>query len=52
MEVNYLAPWALSRALAPVLAANGGGVLVNVLSVASMWATSTLMPPRGSTTLK
>ena len=25
MEVNDLAPWALSRAFAPVLAANGGG---------------------------
>jgi NAD(P)-dependent dehydrogenase (short-subunit alcohol dehydrogenase family) len=24
MEVNYLAPWAVSRAFAPVLAANGG----------------------------
>ena len=40
MEVNYLAPWALSRAFAPVLAANGGGVLVNMLSAASWRANS------------
>jgi NAD(P)-dependent dehydrogenase (short-subunit alcohol dehydrogenase family) len=40
MEVNYLAPWALARAFAPVLAANGGGVLVNMLSVASWRANS------------
>jgi NAD(P)-dependent dehydrogenase (short-subunit alcohol dehydrogenase family) len=43
MEVNYLAPWALSRAFAPVLAANGGGVLVNMLSVAS-WKASDGLP--------
>jgi NAD(P)-dependent dehydrogenase (short-subunit alcohol dehydrogenase family) len=43
MEVNYLAPWALSRAFAPVLAANGGGVLVNMLSVAS-WKASDWLP--------
>ncbi|MGW2788238.1 SDR family NAD(P)-dependent oxidoreductase, partial [Streptomyces populi] len=35
MEVNYLGTWALSRAFAPVLATNGGGVLVNMLSVSS-----------------
>jgi len=35
MEVNYLGPWAVARAFAPVLAANGGGVLVNMLSAAS-----------------
>jgi NAD(P)-dependent dehydrogenase (short-subunit alcohol dehydrogenase family) len=43
MEVNYLAPWALSRAFAPVLAANGGGALVNMLSAAS-WRTNTRTP--------
>jgi NAD(P)-dependent dehydrogenase (short-subunit alcohol dehydrogenase family) len=43
MEVNYLAPWALSRAFAPVLAANGGGVLVNMLSAAS-WKASARLP--------
>jgi NAD(P)-dependent dehydrogenase (short-subunit alcohol dehydrogenase family) len=35
MEVNYFGPLRLSRAFAPVLAANGGGALLNVLSVAS-----------------
>lgn len=34
-EVNYLGPLAVSRAFAPVLAANGGGALVNILSVLS-----------------
>src|ERR1700727_1791546 len=43
MEVNYLAPWAMSRAFAPVLAANGGGVLVNVLSAAS-WRANIRLP--------
>ena len=43
MEVNYLAPWALARAFAPVLAANGGGVLVNMLSVAS-WRANQRFP--------
>src|SRR5580692_10290813 len=43
MEVNFLAPWAVSRAFAPVLAANGGGVLVNMLSAAS-WRTNTRTP--------
>jgi NAD(P)-dependent dehydrogenase (short-subunit alcohol dehydrogenase family) len=38
LDVNYLGPLALSRAFAPVLAANGGGGLVNVLSVLS-WVT-------------
>ncbi|MDT0346451.1 SDR family oxidoreductase [Streptomyces litchfieldiae] len=35
METNYFGPLALSRAFAPVLARNGGGTLVNVLSVLS-----------------
>lgn len=35
MEVNYFGPLRLSRAFAPVLAAQGGGALLNVLSVAS-----------------
>jgi NAD(P)-dependent dehydrogenase (short-subunit alcohol dehydrogenase family) len=37
MEVNYFGTWNVSRAFAPVLAGNGGGALVNMLSVAS-WA--------------
>jgi NAD(P)-dependent dehydrogenase (short-subunit alcohol dehydrogenase family) len=32
MEVNYLGPVAVSRAFAPVLAANGGGALIVMLS--------------------
>jgi len=35
LEINYLGPLAVSRAFAPVLAENGGGALVNVLSVLS-----------------
>ena len=36
MEVNYFAPLNLSRSLAPVLAGNGGGAIVNVLSAAAI----------------
>jgi NAD(P)-dependent dehydrogenase (short-subunit alcohol dehydrogenase family) len=35
METNYFGPFFLSRAFAPVLAKNGGGAIVNVLSVLS-----------------
>ncbi|MEV7008729.1 SDR family oxidoreductase [Streptosporangium sp. NPDC051022] len=35
MEVNYFGTWAVSRAFAPVLARNGGGALVNMLSLVS-----------------
>jgi NAD(P)-dependent dehydrogenase (short-subunit alcohol dehydrogenase family) len=35
LEVNYFGPVAVSRSFAPVLAANSGGALVNVLSVLS-----------------
>jgi NAD(P)-dependent dehydrogenase (short-subunit alcohol dehydrogenase family) len=38
MEVNYLGPLAIAQAFAPVLQANGGGALVNVLSVVSFVA--------------
>ena len=38
METNFFGPLAMSRAFAPVLARNGGGALVNVLSVLS-WLT-------------
>jgi NAD(P)-dependent dehydrogenase (short-subunit alcohol dehydrogenase family) len=44
MEVNYFGTLAMCRAFAPVLAGNGGGVIVNVLSVAS-WFTN---PEMGS----
>ncbi|MDT5047499.1 MAG: hypothetical protein QOG75_3373 [Mycobacterium sp.] len=39
METNYFGTLAMCRAFAPVLAHNGGGAVVNVLSVAS-WLTS------------
>jgi NAD(P)-dependent dehydrogenase (short-subunit alcohol dehydrogenase family) len=35
METNFFGPLLLSRAFAPVLAKNGGGAIVNVLSVLS-----------------
>lgn len=41
IETNVLGPMVVSRAFAPVLAANGGGAIVNVLSVLSWLA----MPP-------
>jgi NAD(P)-dependent dehydrogenase (short-subunit alcohol dehydrogenase family) len=44
IAVNYLGTLAMCRAFAPVLAANGGGVIVNVLSVVS-WIT---VPMSGS----
>ncbi|MDT5350282.1 MAG: hypothetical protein QOH91_3569 [Mycobacterium sp.] len=38
MEINYFGTLAMCRAFAPVLAQNGGGALVNMLSVASWLA--------------
>jgi NAD(P)-dependent dehydrogenase (short-subunit alcohol dehydrogenase family) len=38
METNYLGTLALCRAMAPVLKSNGGGAIINVLSVLS-WVT-------------
>lgn len=38
METNYFGTLAMCRAFAPVLAENGGGAIVNVLSVASWLA--------------
>jgi NAD(P)-dependent dehydrogenase (short-subunit alcohol dehydrogenase family) len=35
METNYYGPLLLSRAFAPVLAKNGGGAIVNLLSILS-----------------
>lgn len=35
MDVNYFGPLRMVRAFAPVLAANGGGAIVNVLSILS-----------------
>lgn len=41
IDTNVFGPLAVSRAFAPILAANGGGAIVNVLSVLSWLA----MPP-------
>jgi NAD(P)-dependent dehydrogenase (short-subunit alcohol dehydrogenase family) len=38
MDTNYFGTLQMARAFAPVLAANGGGALVNVLSVASFYS--------------
>lgn len=38
MEVNYFGPLAMARAFAPILKANGGGAILNVLSVGGMVA--------------
>lgn len=38
MDVNYFGPLAMSRAFAPVLAKNGGGSIINVLSVGAILA--------------
>jgi len=38
LETNFFGPWLMARAFAPALKANGGGAIVNVLSVLS-WLT-------------
>ncbi|MBB6551571.1 SDR family oxidoreductase [Nonomuraea rubra] len=43
MEVNYFGTWAVARAFAPILARNGGGALVNMLSLAS-WSSRPELP--------
>ncbi len=35
LDVNYFGPLAMIRAFAPILAANGGGAIVNMLSIAA-----------------
>ena len=42
LEVNFFGPLRLSLAFAPILAANGGGAILNVLSVAT-WISSPLL---------
>lgn len=42
LETNYFGPLLMARAFAPVLKANGGGALLNVLSIAS-WISSPLL---------
>ena len=48
LETNFIRPLQLSRAFAPVLAANGGGAILNVLSIAS-WISSPLLAVYAST---
>ena len=47
METNFFGPLLVARAFAPVLAANGGGALLDVLSVAS-WISSPLLGNYGA----
>jgi NAD(P)-dependent dehydrogenase (short-subunit alcohol dehydrogenase family) len=42
MEVNYFGMMRVTRAFAPILGANGGGALINVLSIAS-WINGPLL---------
>lgn len=46
-ETNFFGPLRLSKALAPVLAANGGGAILNVLSVVS-WLNAPVLAPYGA----
>ena len=48
LEVNFFGPLIATRAFAPVLAANGGGAVVNVLSIAS-WLSRPMLAVYGST---
>lgn len=48
MQTNFFGALRMSRAFAPTLAANGGGAIVNVLSVAS-WISSPLLAVYGAT---
>lgn len=47
LETNFFGPLRLSQAFAPVLAANGGGAILNVLSVAS-WVNSPVLAAYGA----
>jgi len=46
-ETNFFGPLRLARAFAPILAANGGGAILNVLSVAS-WVSSPALSVYGA----
>jgi NAD(P)-dependent dehydrogenase (short-subunit alcohol dehydrogenase family) len=48
LETNYFGTVRVSQAFVPVLTANGGGAIVNVLSVAS-WISSTMLGPYAAT---
>jgi NAD(P)-dependent dehydrogenase (short-subunit alcohol dehydrogenase family) len=47
METNFFGPLRVSQAFAPILAANGGGAVLNVLSVAS-WISSPMLAVYGA----
>jgi NAD(P)-dependent dehydrogenase (short-subunit alcohol dehydrogenase family) len=47
-ETNFFGVWRMSEAFAPVLAKNGGGAILNALSVAS-WINSPLLGVYGAT---
>ena len=47
LETNFFGPLRVGQAFAPVLAANGGGALLNVLSVAS-WISSPMLAVYGA----
>ena len=47
LETNFFGPLLMCRAFAPVLAAHGGGAILNVLSVAS-WINSPLLASYGA----
>jgi len=47
LETNFFGPLRLSQAFAPVLRANGGGAILNVLSVAS-WINSPMLAMYGA----
>ena len=49
LETNFFGMWRVSQAFAPVLKANGGGALLNVLSIAS-WINSPMLAVYGATT--
>ncbi len=48
LETNYFGPLRMSLAFAPILAANGGGAILNVLSIAS-WISTPMLAVYGST---
>ena len=48
LETNFFGPMRMAQAFAPVLGANGGGALVNVLSIAS-WINRPLLGTYGAT---
>lgn len=47
-DTNFFGMWRMSQAFAPVLAARGGGAILNVLSIAS-WINSPLLAVYGAT---